>query len=462
MTSEILLDTASEFVARSVGLRLDPAQRYRLDYWLHHTASQRGVPDATIVEEIAAEGPALQACLDELTVQETSFFRDPAQVAAFRRDVVPTLHSPLTVWSAGCAWGQEPYTIAMILADSGIARWQVVASDISSRALRQAASGRYEERQLTGLGERERSRYLRRAGDQWEIVPELRSKVTVFRHNLIRDPAPAPARGAEVVFCRNVLIYFDRNDVLAALERIHTTMDPRGWVFLGYSESLWQVTERFHLVRVGTAFAYRQPDSVPADPAAQILPAPDYPSHSRGPSKRTKSHVSAVPAPDAGRGNGVRAAATYAEARGGSRPSVPAGAKLGSLHAPSAVSTPHVASAPSQPPLPVAVTNECGGDPSIAALLAAGEAGLQAGDAAAAVAALRKVVYLDPDHAIAQFQLGLAFELQGESRQARRAFSVARAALGRSSAAAEVALEGYQIEELVRMIDHRLTRTPEP
>jgi Flp pilus assembly protein TadD len=110
----------------------------------------------------------------------------------------------------------------------------------------------------------------------------------------------------------------------------------------------------------------------------------------------------------------------------------------------------------------VAVTNECGGDPSIAALLAAGEAGLQAGDAAAAVAALRKVVYLDPDHAIAQFQLGLAFELQGESRQARRAFSVARAALGRSSAAAEVALEGYQIEELVRMIDHRLTRTPEP
>src|ERR1039458_1108792 len=119
MTSEILLDTASEFVERSVGRRLAPAQRSRLDYWLHHTAAQRGVPDATIVEEIAAEGPALQACLDELTVQETSFFRDPAQVAAFRRDVVPTLHAPLTVWSAGCAWGQEPYTIAMVPRPSG-------------------------------------------------------------------------------------------------------------------------------------------------------------------------------------------------------------------------------------------------------------------------------------------------------------------------------------------------------
>jgi hypothetical protein len=70
MTSEILLDTASEFVQRTVGLHLDPAQRHRLDYWLHHTAEQRGVPAQTIVEEIAAEGPALQACLDELTVQE--------------------------------------------------------------------------------------------------------------------------------------------------------------------------------------------------------------------------------------------------------------------------------------------------------------------------------------------------------------------------------------------------------
>ena len=109
-----------------------------------------------------------------------------------------------------------------------------------------------------------------------------------------------------------------------------------------------------------------------------------------------------------------------------------------------------------------AATDQGGGDPSIASLLAEGEAGLQSGDPAAAVAALRKVAYLDPDHAIAHFQLGLAFELLGESRQARRAFSVARAALSRSSAAAEVALEGYQIGELVRMIDHRLTRTSEP
>ena len=451
MTSEILLTAARQIVEHTVGLRLDAAQRYRLDYWLHHTAQQRGVADSELVDEIAAEGPALQSVLDELTVQETSFFRDPAQFAAFRRDVVPTLHSPLTVWSAGCAGGHEPYSIAMVLAESGIASWRVVASDISSRALRQAQAARYDERQLAGLGEAERSRYLRRAGTQWEVVPELRQKVTVFRHNLIRDPTPPQAAAAEVVFCRNVLIYFDRADVLAALERIATTMDPGGWVFLGYSESLWQVSERFHLVRVGSAFAYRQPEAPMPDPTAGLSPELD---------RRTAVHPASLrrpgalgeDAPVAGRAGRARGAAAPRDAEG-SRTAVPPAAKLGAAPAePVPIQEP----APAEP--------EPGGDmiPTVADLLAAGEAGLEAGDAATAVSALRKVVYLDPDHAIAHFQLGLAFEMMGDRGQSRRALSAARAALGRSSAAAEAALEGYQIAELVRLIDHRLTRTPEP
>jgi Flp pilus assembly protein TadD len=95
----------------------------------------------------------------------------------------------------------------------------------------------------------------------------------------------------------------------------------------------------------------------------------------------------------------------------------------------------------------------------VASLLAEGEAALQAGDPACAVQALRKAAYLDPDHGVAQFQLGLAFEMLGEERQARRAFGAARAALERSSAAAEAALEGYQIGELIRLLDHRLRRS---
>ncbi len=218
MTSQVLLDTARQVLERSVGLRLDPAQRHRLDYWLKTTAAQRGVDDGAIVAEIAAEGPALQSLLDELTVQETSFFRDRAQFDALRAAVLPTLTPPLTVWSAGCAWGHEPYSLAMVLDEVGYPEWRVVASDISSRALRQAHAARYRESQLVGLTEQERGRYLSRAGDgEWEISPHLRQRVTIFRHNLARDPIPRQARGSAVVFCRNVLIYFERPDVLAAL-----------------------------------------------------------------------------------------------------------------------------------------------------------------------------------------------------------------------------------------------------
>ncbi len=442
MTSEILLDTAREVVERRVGLRLDPAQRHRLDYWLHHAAVERGLPDSDIVAEIAAEGPALQAVLDELTVQETSFFRDPAQFAAFRSDVVPSLRTPITVWSAGCAGGHEPYSIAMVLAESGFERWRVVATDISSRALRQAEAARYDERRLAGLGEKERSRYLRRAGDQWEVVPALRSRVSVLRHNLIRDPAPEQVAGASVVFCRNVLIYFDRVDVLAALDRIAATMDPRGWVFLGYSESLWQVTERFHLVRVGDAFAYRQPEVAPIGADGQPQPAVEARA-----ARRSGSHAARPPharvAPAEGRRGGAAAPASTRSPRA-SRPPAPA------------------VPAPGRALAEPSRRSGGGADPSISSLLAEGEAGLEAGDAAVAIGALRKVVYLDPDQAIAHFQLGLAFEMQGDEGQARRAFSGARGALRRSTAAAEAALEGYAIGELIRLIERRLTRIPAP
>ena len=425
MTSRTLVDTAREVLERSVGLRLDPAQRFRLEYWLNRTAAERGLPESHIVDEIAAEGPALQSALDELTVQETSFFRDPAQFDALRNQVLSTLRPPITIWSAGCAWGHEAYSLAMLLDSSGFPEWNVVASDISSRALRQAQSGRYDERQLAGLSELDRGRYLRRAGDQWEVIPELRQKVSIFRHNLIRDPDPPQASGSAVVFCRNVLIYFDRPEVLVALERIATTMNPMGWVFLGYSESLWQVTELFRLVGVGKAYAYRQPEALPPPPEPYVMPAAQR--SAQPPSRR------------AGGAHGTAAAADgHPKDR---RPS----------SAPAARPSPEV---------PERSEPESGqpAAPSVAALLAEGEADLQAGELASAVNALRKVVYLDPDHAIAHFQLGLAFELLGEAPQSRRAFAAARAALGRSSAAAEAALEGYQINELVRVIDHRLAR----
>ncbi len=404
MTSRSLLDSARAILERSVGLRLDPTQRKRLAFLLQTMAEARRVPAARIVDEIAAEGPALQAVLDELTVQETSFFRDRAQFEAFRHAVLPRLRPPIVIWSVGCAWGQEPYTLAMLLDEAEVPEWRVVATDISSRALQATRAARYKERWLTGLTEAERSRYLTRAGaDQWEVIPRLRQQVTVRRHNLVGDRLLPEITGCAVVFCRNVLIYLERAPVLAALDRIARALDPEGWLFLGYSESLWQVTDRFRLFHVDQAFAYR--------PSATLA---------AGPVTRPAEREAAAPPQRWG-----------AEAAGPGTPASLAGPSEGG-----------------------------GAAPSVAALVAEGEAALESGDPAGAVRALRKAAYLDPDHGVAQFQLGLAFEMLEDPGQARRAFSAARAALRRSSAAAEAALEGYQIGELTRLLDRRLEAAP--
>ncbi|MGD0833076.1 MAG: CheR family methyltransferase [Candidatus Dormibacteria bacterium] len=438
MTVTPLLDSASEFLERSAGFRLDPAQRHRFDYWLRTTAAQRGVDVALLLAELIDGGPALQSALDELTVQETSFFRDRPQFDGLRDEVLPTLRSPITVWSAGCAWGHEPYSLAMVLAASGIPDWRVFASDISSRALRQTESGRYAEHALKGLTPLEKSRYLRKSGDQWEVIPELRERVHVFRHNIVRDPPPAEVMGVQVVFCRNVLIYFHRSGVLTALDRIADAMDPKGWLFLGYSESLWRVTERFRLMRLGKAFAYRQPEAGLAGELVDVEPPVSAGSEPAAPGATRRN--GAIHAPSPSRSGAV------ATGRG----ALPSPSEL---RAP----VPHARISGRAAPTP---TPGCV-DPSTAPeaiLLAVGEAALEMGDAQAAIAALRKVVYLDPDQAIAHFQLGLAFELGADPAQARRAFSAARAALTRTSAAAEVALEGYQVEELTRFLDQRLSR----
>lgn len=417
MSGRSLLDSASAVLERSVGLRLDPAQRQRLAFVLLSLAEARGLPPSRVVEEIAAEGPALDAVLDELTVQETSFFRDRGQFEALRDAVLPTLRPPIVIWSAGCAWGQEPYTLAMLLDQAELPAWRVVATDVSARALRVTRAARYEERWLSGLTEAERGRYLTRAGAEgWEVIPRLRERVTVLRHNLARDPVPPEADGSAVVFCRNVLIYLERGRALTALERIARALDPEGWLFLGYSESLWRVTDRFRLFRVDRAFAYRLSDAAGGMASSPLeTPASALPVSARAPGGATEAAVT-PPAGSAGAG----------------------------------------ASGAWAPPSPTRPPDGARGVPSVASLLAEGEAALEADDPAAAVGALRKAAYLDPDHGVALFQLGLAFEMLEEPGQARRAFSAARAALGRGSAAAEAALEGYQIGELTRLLDRRL------
>ena len=142
---------AENLVAERTGMRVTDGLRERLTACLDGAARASGRTLEGHVAGLAGDPGAFQQLLDRVTVQETGFFRHPDQFAALAREVLPALDGPVVVWSAGCANGQEAYSLAMELAASGLPDWRVVATDISATAVARARAGRYSSTELAGL-----------------------------------------------------------------------------------------------------------------------------------------------------------------------------------------------------------------------------------------------------------------------------------------------------------------------
>ncbi|MDQ1536209.1 MAG: chemotaxis protein methyltransferase CheR [Actinomycetota bacterium] len=409
--TEAALDEAARVLARRVGLRLDPAVRGRLSRAVHDEARRRGENATDYVAQLDRDPVALQDLLNRVTVQETSFFRDPGQFWAFANVVLPALRAAgggVRVWSAGCANGQEAYSLAIVLAESGLTNWQVIATDISTKALARTAAARYTERELAGLSPERRARHLVPVDGipgTWEMAPALRKGVLGLRHNLAADRPPVAAAGCQTVFCRNVLIYFGRHDVVGFLNRLSDWLPTGGHLFLGYSESLWLVSERFHLVRLGDAFVYRNGPAAhlsAANPLVQEVKSRPAPSSPRGLTSQSQSQAQSQ-----------SQSQSHLLPRHGSE----------------------------------------GGPPG---LMAVGEAAMGAQDYPGAVTAFRRAAYLDPDQPVAYLSLGLALEALGDLAASQRAFAAARASIGRcDTAATETTLEGYRMDDFARLLDRK-------
>lgn len=201
-----------------------------------------------------------------VVVQKTSFFRDRPQFDLLERRVLPEILSAkkagsarLSIWSAGCSTGEEPYSIAMVLKRSSfdLSRADVLATDISREVLDRAARARYSEKSLDELSGRERTLFMPERG-LWSLSEGVRSLVGFKLHNLVAFPYPIPSEGLwDVIFCRNVLIYFNRETVRGIIENFRRVLNPGGYLFLGVSESLFQISEGFELISTGKAFVYR-------------------------------------------------------------------------------------------------------------------------------------------------------------------------------------------------------------
>ena len=369
------LDRAAVLIQSRAGLKAEPAGRARLERLLQESATLAGIPVQSYVNMVDTQATAFDDLLDRVTVQHSSFFRDPAQFVAFAQLARDGSNLPRTVWSAGCGNGQEPYSIAMLLDEIGCSNWHVVATDVSFHALARTEKAEYTENEIQGLSAARRQKYLRPKRSAFEVVPSIRRNVRIEHHNLALAVSQSVLPEAAAVFCRNVLMYFGREESQASIQRIAERIAPGGHLFMGHSDSPGPMTRYFEPVQVAGTLCYR------------------------------RLGVAAAPKTEGGR---------------------------------------------HQPVVPTA--------PNLPGILAEGDHAAATGDLRVAVRAFRQATYLDPNVAVAYFQMGAALELAGDPREARRAFGAAGLAMMRDTGNDDVSgLGGYTRRDLARAIAAKLT-----
>ena len=204
-----------------------------------------------------------QRVMDALSVQETYFWREMDQIRALVDIVVPAWFAkrrdPLRIWSAACATGDEPFTIAMALEEAGWfarAPIEIVASDASGNALEKARRGIYRERAFRALPKDLREKYFQPVPHGWSISPRLLVRVRFRRANLVALPEIADLATSPIIFCRNVFIYFSQDAIRRTVKAFAGLMPAGGRLFVGVSESLLKLTSDFDLQEIGSAFVY--------------------------------------------------------------------------------------------------------------------------------------------------------------------------------------------------------------
>ena len=233
------------------------------------------------------------ALLPLVTVNESYFFRTPQQFVALSRTLLPRLLAArpgsrrLRVWSAGCACGEEPSTLAMVLAETAALAgwdWRVLATDVDEEALAAARQGVYGERAVAQVPAALRDRYLVRRDDRFELAPAVRSHIEYRTFNLVREPFSDPGGPFDLVFLRNVLIYFRIESQRRVAAAVATSLAPDGYLFLGPAETLWQISDELEPVDLGDCFCYRRKSPHPpnqwsvvsgqwSDPGGKVRPA---------------------------------------------------------------------------------------------------------------------------------------------------------------------------------------------
>ncbi|PLW84438.1 chemotaxis protein CheR [Kineobactrum sediminis] len=247
------------FIAEQAGIELSEAKRNLVYGRLVRRVRALGLSsfDDYCLRLDSGDSQELEHCVNALTTNLTSFFREVHHFDFLKNELLPRLINEkkdrrLRVWSAGCSTGEEPYSLAMVLAETMPADWdiRILGTDLDSQVVATGHAGQYTQERITGITEARRKRwFLRGKGaseGQVKVREELRDLTSFKRLNLLD---PWPMKGSfDLVFCRNVVIYFSKDTQRTLFERFAEQLNSDGHLFIGHSETLYNVSDRFKLL----------------------------------------------------------------------------------------------------------------------------------------------------------------------------------------------------------------------
>jgi chemotaxis protein methyltransferase CheR len=278
------------FLRAHSGMDLGAGLRERALRAVKHTSDRFGCSSpGELLDLMERDTAVLDELLDELTVGETYFFREPEQFEAVRRIALPDVvgrrgpNHTLRAWSAGCATGEEAYSIAIMCAEEGLAdRTFVLGTDLSLEKLARARAGVYRDWSLRGPGAEIARPHLQLVDGRHRVSAPVRQLVSFRRLNLVAEEFPSLETGTwemDLIFCRNVLIYFDRATIERVASRLYAALAPDGWLFTAGSDPLLTEFAPFTPVMGAFGVAYRRIESGVAEiPVPARPPAPATPS----------------------------------------------------------------------------------------------------------------------------------------------------------------------------------------
>jgi chemotaxis protein methyltransferase CheR len=256
-------------IEERTGIHFDESRERFLSTRVREHMHERGYTRVSeLLRAVRKTNVEYDSLLERMLTQETSFFRYPAVYEAFEKRVLPEIHvskfwknpRTLRVWSAGCSTGEEPYSIAITIADSlsFADAWnvEILATDVGKLALKNAEKGIYSGRSLAGVNEKQLAAHFTKVENKFHVKPRLKKMISFAPMNLA---SPVYVGRMDLIFCMNVLIYFTEERRRTLVQRFYEALEPGGYLFLGHSESISKMPVKFQAIVLGDCILYRKP-----------------------------------------------------------------------------------------------------------------------------------------------------------------------------------------------------------